>query len=184
MMRGARNLLWIVPVALVLGWPVYGGWLRAFLAPRGEGAVTPGGGPQTFAMEEVVFSQELSGHKDWRITARKLESHDGERTLTMDRVDAVMYRNDEPHLSVRSLEGTYDTRKKELLLTGDCQVVTRQGYIIRSDSFRYLESQRRITTRDRVTVLSKTFDIVGGGLVYDLKRDRYRVDGRVKVELR
>lgn len=189
MMTGYRNILWLLPVALLLSWPVWGGAFTRVLAPRGGLAVSlvvpqatsTGAG---FSMEGVLFSQLKNGVRDWQIQAKRLFAGEDQDRMQMETVEAQVFKNAERRFVITGQEGEYNSKKKILIMRNSVKVQAESGMLIQSDSLSYDDQARKITTRAPVQITGKGMDIRGNGIAYDMQKDSYDVSGRVKVDIK
>lgn len=189
MMTGYRNILWLLPVALLLSWPIWGGAFTRALAPRGglaehlavPQATTAGAG---FSMEGVLFSQLKNGVRDWQIQAKQLYSGEDQDRMQMVTVEAQVFKNAERRFVITAQEGEYNSKKKVLTMRNSVKVQAENGFLIQSDSLSYDDQTRKITTVSPVQVTGKGMDIRGKGMAYDMQKDSYDVSGRVKVDIK
>ncbi|MEW6501336.1 MAG: LPS export ABC transporter periplasmic protein LptC [Thermodesulfobacteriota bacterium] len=184
MMAGSRNLLWIIPLALLLGWPLYGPPLSRFLAPRGDFGKAGQAGEATkrFVMEDVLYLQEKGGQLDWRIRTNRLATDAANSDLMeLATVRGTLFRDGAEHMQVGAAAGTYDSKNEVLNLRNNVEVLTADGYTIRSEQLAYHEKEKRITGSSPVRMTGKTLDIRGNGLDYDMATKAYVVAGRVQA---
>lgn len=188
MMTGYRNILWLLPVALLLSWPVWGGAFTRVLAPRG-GLATNLAAPQAattgagFSMEGVLFSQLKNGVRDWQIQAKRLFSGEDQDRMQLVTVEAQVFKNTERRFVITGQEGEYNSKTKILSMRNGVKVQAENGMLIQSDSLSYDDQARKITTRVPVQITGKGLDIHGKGMDYDMQKDAYDVSGRVKVDI-
>lgn len=188
MMTGYRNILWLLPVALLLSWPVWGGAFTRILAPRG-GLAANGAAPQAtatgagFSMEGVLFSQLKNGVRDWQIQAKRLYSGEDQDKMQLVTVEAQVFKNAERRFVITGAEGEYNSMKKVLSMRNGVRVQAEKGMLIQADSLSYDDQARRITTRVPVQITGKGLEIHGKGMAYDMQKDAYDVNGRVKVDI-
>ncbi|MEW6594734.1 MAG: LPS export ABC transporter periplasmic protein LptC [Thermodesulfobacteriota bacterium] len=184
MMTGSRNLLWIIPLALVLGWPLYGPPLSRFLAPRGDfgQAGQVGEATKRFVMEDVFYIQEKGGKADWHIrTSRLATDRANSDLMEMAAVKGTFFRDNVENMQVTSSSGLYDSKNEVLNLRGSVDLLTADGYTIRSEQLAYHEQDKMITSRSPIRMTGKTLDIRGNGLDYNMATKGYKVAGRVQV---
>lgn len=189
MMTGYRNILWLLPVGLLLSWPIWGGAFTRVLMPRG-GLAAHLAVPQAttaragFSMEGVSFSQLKNGVLDWQIQAKRLYSGDDQDTMQLVAVEAQVFKNAERRFVITGKEGEYNSKKKNLVMRNSVQVQAENGMLIQSDSLSYDDQARKITTMAPVQVTGKGMDIHGKGMAYDMQQDSYDITGRVKVDIK
>ncbi len=191
MMSGYRNILWLLPVTLLLSWPVWGGVFTRVLVPRGgmnlgptfaaSHAETTGAG---FSMEGVLFSQLKNGVRDWQIKAKRLYSGEDQDRMQLATVEAQVFKNAERRFVITGKKGEYNSKKKNLIIRNGAKVQAENGMLIQSDTLNYDEQTREITTMAPVQITGKGIDIHGKGMVYDMQQDSYDIRGRVQVDIR
>lgn len=188
-MTGYRNLLWLLPVTLLLSWPVWGGAFARILAPRG-GLLTNFAAPKAtaagagFTMEGVLFSQLKNGARDWQIQAKRLYTKEDQDRMQLETVEAQVFKNAERRFVITAQQGEYNSKKKILIMRNRVKVQAENGLLIQSDSLSYDDQTRKITTRAPVQIIGKGLEIHGTGMDYDLQHNSYDVSGRVKVDIR
>lgn len=189
MMTGYRNILWLLPVALLLSWPIWGGVFGRALAPRGGLAVNLAV-PQTttavagFSMEGVLFSQLKNGVRDWQIQAKQLYSGEDQDRMQLVTVEAEVFKNAERRFVITGQEGEYNSKERIITMRTGVNVQAENGMLVHSDSISYDDQARKITSRSPVQITGKGMDIHGKGMDYDMQKDSYDVGGRVKVDIR
>ncbi|HSR35914.1 MAG TPA: LPS export ABC transporter periplasmic protein LptC, partial [Desulfurivibrionaceae bacterium] len=165
-MTGSRNLLWMIPLALLLGWPVYGPPLARFLAPRGDfgKAGEVGVATKRFVMEDVFYIQEKGGKTDWHIRTNRLATDRANSDLMeMAAVKGTFFRNNAENMQVTASSGLYDSKNEVLTLRNNVDLLTADGYTIRSEQLAYHEQDKLITTRSPIRMTGKKLDIRGNG---------------------
>jgi len=192
MMSGLRNILWLLPLALWFSWPLWGGPVSRFLAPKGgdgglsggqvvERPAAAGGG---FVMDGVLFTQLKNGVLDWQIQAGRLYSGDNPDLLRLETVEARVFKETEPRFVITGREGEYDSKRKLLLMRDQVSVQTAKGLLVQAASLSYDDQARMISTGEPVRITGRNLEVSGQGLDYDMTDDSYEVGGRVKVDIR
>lgn len=189
MMTGYRNILWLLPVGLLLSWPVWGGAITRFLAPRGElsanlvlpKANSAGAG---FTMEGVLFSHLKNGVRNWQIEAKRLYTKEDQDLMHLDAVAAQVFKDAERKFLITAPQGEYNRKDKTIIMRNGVKVQADNGMLVQSDILSYDDQTSKITTRVPVQITGKGLDILGQGMDYDMQQDSYDVSGRVKVDIR
>lgn len=186
-MTGARNILWLLPLLLLVSWPIWGERVTLFLSPHesfnssDKASVPP---PRNFSMDDVVFLQDKQGQRDWRIVTKRLHTVGDQSKLQMESIDAVVFREQESRFHIISDSGLYDTEAEVLTLTDNVEVKTAEGYKIKTPVLQYHERGQKIKTESAVDISGKDIKIKGRGLTYDMQSGAYRIGGRLYFEAR
>ncbi len=186
-MGGGRNLLWFIPLVLLLGWPLYGGVLREFLAPPelGHAALRAGASPgRRFVMEGVRLYQDLAGERQWRIETPTLRTGPAGDELLLAAVEAVLFREGREHLFIVAGRGRYDSVGEILYLDDQVQLREEAGFILVTPSLSYHEGQRRVRGRAGVEINTPELRVRGREFDYDLVGGRYLLSGDVRFNVR
>lgn len=192
MMRGLRNILWLLPLALVMLWPLWQGPAARWLAPPAyaPGASQPGllaerpDAVKNFSMEKVLFTQHRAGVRDWQIQLSRLHSAlDNEDILHLEQVDARFFAEERPKFLISGGHGQYDNQGRILILENDVRVRSEEdGFLVQGESLSYNDATRLISTDQPVRISGENMEVRGMGLVYDMERGDYEVAGRLQVE--
>ena len=186
MMRGPRNLLWVLPVAVVVFAPLWWGAAGDFFSPHsdlvGKHAET-GQRPQVFLMDDVLLRQHSNGVEEWNIRSQHVMSLDSGETLLFDGVIADLFRDGAVLFHIVSRAGRYEQPKKRLGLAGDVRVEHQKGAVLHTQQLYFLDRLAKITTKLPVRMISDGMKVRGNGFDYDLNSGTYKVNGRVVVDL-
>jgi LPS export ABC transporter protein LptC len=190
MMTGFRNLLWLLPLSLLLSWPVWSGSFIRVLSPRGGLAASDAalrataGNGAGFSMEGVLFSQLKNGARDWQIEANRLYTQEDQDKMELEAVEAQVFKGAERRFVIIGQEGEYNSKEKILTMRKGVTVQAENDFLVQSDSLTYDDQTRKITTRTPVQITSKGMNVRGQGLSYDMEQDSFDVSGRVRVDIR
>jgi LPS export ABC transporter protein LptC len=190
MMTGFRNILWLLPVGLVLSWPLWGGSITRLLVPRSGLPVTLAAPPQAtttgagFSMEGVSFSQLKNGVRDWEIEAKRLHAGEDQDRMQLEAVAAQVFKGAERTFVITGQEGEYNSKEKVIAMRNGVKVQAEDGFQVQSDSLSFNEQTRKIITTEPVQITGKGMDVRGQGMIYDMEKDSYDIRGRVKVDIR
>lgn len=189
MMTGYRNILWLLPVGLLLSWPVWGGSITRLLAPRGglsANLVLPmaKSADAGFTMEGILFSQLKNGARDWQIEAKRLYTKEDQDRMHLEALSAQVFKGPERRFLITAPQGEYNRKNKTIVMQNGVKVLAANGMLVQSDNLSYDDQTSMITTIVPVRITGKGLDILGQGMDYDMQQDSYDVSGRVKVDIR
>lgn len=183
MITSFKNILWLLPLLLFVSWPLWGSLLTTFLTVSDDfklPATAANTRINTFAMDDIVFTQHNKGVQELQITVQNLHTSNDENRLHMKQVKVTAYSNQQQTLHITSISGLYDTIEQVVTLTDNVQVVTRQGYKIFSQRLYFFDKQNKVTTTDHVQIIIGTnIEIRGTGMMYDMTTGAYWIGGRV-----
>lgn len=186
MMRGPRNLLWMLPVAVVLSAPLWWGVAADFFSPHsnlaGERAESLQR-PQTFVMDDVLLRQHNNGVEEWNIRSKHVSSSNGGETLLFEGVIADLLRDGVALFHIVGKAGRYEQEKKRLGLAGDVKVEHWKGAVLYTEQLYFLDRVAKVMTDAPVRMIGDGMVVRGNGFEYDLNSGTYNVAGRVKVDV-
>ncbi|ADH86019.1 protein of unknown function DUF1239 [Desulfurivibrio alkaliphilus AHT 2] len=186
MMHGMRNLLWLLPLLLALGWPLYGARLSDFLAPPpvpvGDDEVRERRPTeeQHFTMEQVRFAQEIDGTLEWRANSRDLRSGAGGEGFFLTGVEAVFFRDEAEQVWIDADHGRYDQALAVLELEDNVRLLDADGFSLRTQALNYYEREGRVSSRVGVEISGDEVSARGQSLDYFLVDGRYELSGEVE----
>ena len=185
-MASLRNLLWGVPLIMLLTSPLWKPVLIDFLTPRyGFSPVYQEERDQGgFRMKGVQMTRSVNGQPEAILNADKVESGRwGENDYWFEQVDAVLFDKGQLQAHVMGGEGYYDDSRKILTLIEDVSVLVGDTYELRSEALRYLIPYKTVKTG--MDIFFKSHDVVikGTGMWYNFETGDYQVGGRVKFDM-
>jgi len=187
MLSGPRNLLWIVPLALLVTSSVWKPAVVEFLAPHGNLKVKTGDSvpDKSFILTDVQLSRYEKGQADLVLNAAMVQSgRRGMDSFHLQNVDVLLFAEGKEKAHITGGEGFYDGDKQILTLVEDAAVVVRNQYELRSDALRYLITYKTVKTAAEIFFKSKDFTVRGTGMSYNLESGAYRVGGRVVCDVK
>lgn len=183
---GLRNLLWLIPLGLILTSPLWQGPAKAFLKPRGGYDATAQQAytqkEQRFVMKDVVLTFYSKGELTWTVKAKEARTGATDREIDMATVHAVYSKKGDDPLTVTSTLGSYHLEDKHLTLIKDVVLVKPvQQEELRTDLLHYYDKSKMLVSPADVQIQSPAFDVQGGKMDYDVSTKAYDFGGRVHV---
>ncbi len=187
MMKDPRNLLWILPLAALLTFPLWKPFAADFLSPERKNSppsvptLTNSRILTSTEMEGVHFEQSQNGVKEWFLTASRLYSIENDSAMTLEDVSARFFGSaaSNKETDIRSQKARYNTETKQLSLLGKVVINNDQGYEMMTESLDYLAVEKKIRTTSAVNIKGNNIEVSGERLLYDTATGNYILTGNV-----
>jgi LPS export ABC transporter protein LptC len=187
MLKDPRNLLWFVPLAALLTFPLWKPLAADFLNPvRQEitnslSSLTNIRDLNSSDMADVEFEQNKNGSREWLLTANRLSRSEGDRDLRFENVKAVFFNSAEgrEEVRVKSRNAVYNPDTQKITLKGKVVINNNAGYEMQTDAIEYLVAEKKIRTTSTVNILGNNIKVSGNRLVYDTVTGNYSLKGNV-----
>lgn len=187
MLKDPRNLLWFVPLAALLTFPLWKPLAADFLNPvRQEitnslSSLTKIRDLNSSDMADVEFEQNKNGCREWLLTASRLTRSEGDPDLRFENVKAVFFSSTEgrEEARVKSRNAVYNPDTQKITLKGKVVINNNAGYEMQADAIEYLAAEKKIRTTSAVNILGNNIKVSGNRLVYDTITGNYSLNGNV-----
>lgn len=178
-----RNLVWQLPLLLLITFPLWKIPIAKFLAPRG------GYDPEfskkqsdshNFVLDRVYITQTQDGKKTTDINADTAFTGREPNDFILKNVDANIIGADGQTTNIKAKHGLYNTETKRLKLT--TKVVVHRpsdNYKLFTELLYFYDSTQMISCPGKTRILGETAEIKGSSLEYDIEKGSYVVGGRV-----
>ena len=189
MLQNTRNLLWLLPLLLLLTSPLWKPELTGFLRPRGSIAVPDLGlddraREQQFVMDAIAITMSSEGRVEWEITAKQAFTGKSDKDIGMVGVDGTYTGADQEKTRITSAKGQYQINDRHLTLMENVVVDKPQSrQKLLTDLLHYYNNRKIIICPSKVELRGPDFRVRAGRLEYDLVSRGYDFGDRVRVEL-
>jgi len=187
MLKDPRNLLWFVPLAALLTFPLWKPLAADFLNPvrqeiiNSVSSLTNIRDLNSSDMADVEFEQNKNGSREWLLTASRLTRSEGDPDLRFENVKAVFFSSNEgrEEARVKSRNAVYNPDTQKITLKGKVVINNNAGYEMQTDAIEYLAAEKKIRTTSAVNILGNNIKVSGNRLVYDTITGNYSLNGSV-----
>jgi LPS export ABC transporter protein LptC len=187
MMKDPRNLLWILPLAVLLTFPLWKPLAADFLSPERKNIPTPVPSLENSRvltrteMDGVHFEQSKDGVREWLLTANRLYSKENDSDMELEDVKALFFgrAGKKEETNIRSQKARYNTDTRQLTLKGKVVVENQQGYEMQTESLEYVAVEKKIKTTSAVKIKGNNIEVSGKRLIYDTVTGDYSLIGNV-----
>ena len=182
-MKFHRNTVWLVPLAIIVTFPLWSIPVGTFLTPRetvGQKQVIKDAPTHDFTMETVKILQNQNGVKTAIIRADNAKTDKHSDTLLMEAVNAEVFDEDGNITTIVSKTGTYNTTTEILTLTEDVVVnKIKDKQFLYTDLLQYHSKKRTVHCPGKTRLEGEDVEINGGSLDYDVTTNSYAIGNRV-----
>lgn len=130
-----------------------------------------------------LVGTDEQGHMRWQILADDMVLR-AQQTVALSHVRATFFDNDGTRMLVNGDRGTYDTRTREITVTGDVHGVTSTGRELFADTVYYSPQSRQVEGTGHVRVVQERVIMYADRMVSDLTLGQTRFFGNIHMTLR
>ncbi len=184
MIKNPRNLLWLFPLLLLVGSPLWLPPFSRFIKPPGgyDEVAARVAAEQTrhFVLDSIIISLATGGRKTWSILADRAFTGRTDRDIGMENITADYVSESGEKTIITSRKGTYRVDKRHMTLTED--VVIRKPekrQEMYTEILHYYDADKMVISPVDVMIRGENFTIFGGRLDYDLSTDAYEIGNHV-----
>ena len=179
-MKFHRNTIWLIPLSIIVSFPLWSIPVSDFLTPRGGFDPAPiQQDPDThnFNMDTVRILQNQKGKNTAIIRAAKAQTGQAPDIIIMELVNADLFDAEGNVTKVIANIGQYSTTTKILTLTDDVVVnKIRDNQFLYTDLLHYDAELRTVNCPGKTRLEGDKIEIDGGRLQYDIKSGKYVID--------
>ena len=184
-----RNLLWLLPLLLLLSGPL---WLPAasrFLEPRGGfdprfAAPVKSSPIQNFSLDSVSITLTSKGVDEWQIDAGQAYTGEEDNSIELVEVNAMYIGRKHPPTSIESNRGHYLVEARELVLMDKVRIrrpLEKQE--LHTELLHYFDASKLVISPGDVEIISPGFHLNAGSMKYNLTTNSYDFGSRVRLQL-
>jgi LPS export ABC transporter protein LptC len=182
-----RNLIWLVPLTLLLTFPLWRIPLATFLSPRGgyDPSMTQNRpDAHNFTMNTVHITQSRSGQTTLDVEAVRAMTGRTTDDFKMEDINATIISDQGEKTYVTARKGVFNKKTTLLSLIDDVVIKKpRDKYEIYTDLLHYNDKDKKADCPGATKLVGEKISIKGGSLKYDTVTNGYDVGGRVFCKL-
>jgi LPS export ABC transporter protein LptC len=179
-MKFHRNIIWLVPLFIIVSYPLWSIPVGNFLTPRGGFDPAPKkeqAEGHDFNMDNVKILQNQQGQKTAVIRAQRARTGEDPNVIIMELVSADLFDTAGNITTVLANNGQYSTTSKMLTLSGDVVInKTVDKQFLYTDLLLYDSDRRTVNCPGKTRLEAEQAQIDGGNLHYDIKSQTYVID--------
>jgi LPS export ABC transporter protein LptC len=132
------------------------------------------------SLEEIHYVETKGDKKEWELRAKSGQHFRQDDYTTLQDLTVTFYAEEGRIVTLTGNEGSMKGRK-EIEVRGDVVITSSDGYRVTTDSLRYEEEKRRISTEDPIRLEGEGFLVKGVGVVVDLKTQKLFILRKVQT---
>ncbi len=180
-----RNFIWMIPLALMVTFPVWRMPIAKFLTPRGgydPAYAEIDADAHNFSMDRVKILQSVNGRITADIRAEKAYTTDVEDEYLLEVVDSDIFAINGDITNIIANSGLFNTETQMLTLIDDVVVHKKNDdQYLYTDLLYYNDIDQTVHCPGEVQLTGGRAEVNGNSLDYDIETDAYQIGGRVKV---
>ncbi|SHO42923.1 LPS export ABC transporter periplasmic protein LptC [Desulfopila aestuarii] len=177
-----RNYIWLVPLSLIVTFPVWRIPVASFLTPRVtyEPPRTEDPKRQNFKMETVRILQNKNGKISAEIRAERAFTTDNPDEYSLEIVDGDIYNTKGEVTNITARQGVFNGASQQLTLI-DNVVIAKESdnQHLYTDLLYYDDTKKLVFCPNKVLIEGQDASITGTGLSHDIAKGTYDLGGRV-----
>ena len=147
--------------------------------PRPDNLPPPGVDMQ---LDKVHYEQiDEEGRREWELNARAAQYQKDKKKVELQAITVTFFSEEGNTYKLAADRGQLFTESQDVSLSGNVVAETAEGYQIRTDSITYSARERKVSTADPVTFISKDMVMTGTGMVIDLTDEKLHILQDVKA---
>ncbi|MDR3090374.1 MAG: LPS export ABC transporter periplasmic protein LptC [Desulfobulbaceae bacterium] len=178
-----RNAVWLIPLALIVTYPLWHMPLAAFLAPRGGFDPSYGKGERegyNFRLLTPTIYEYKNGRQSAIIRAKAGYSTQNPDEYALEVVDADIFNLDGAMTHIVAQKGVFQNINRMLTLLDDVVIDKKtDNQQLYSDLLYYDDKKETVTCPGATRLVGEDIEVTGSSFFYDVRSGRSEVGGRV-----
>lgn len=178
-----RNFIWLIPLVLMITFPIWRIPIGNFLTPRGGYDKEYGNidrEAHNFIMDDVIILESTDGRITSKIRSATAKTSDIPNEYLLTEVNSDIFNKDGDITNIISRKGRFNTETELLTLTENVivhKIETNQR--LYTDLLYYNDKQQTVHCPGKTKIKGDTFEVNGSSLDYDVEKGHWEIGGRV-----
>ncbi len=172
-------LLLIVFTSAAVGFFVATNWQEKTLPKRFHLSGTDA----DLRLQDVFLLEDKKGLKAWELKAKWAKMYREAGKTFFEDIHVVVFVEDREPVHITALRAEMDNESRDLTIEGNVEVVSEEGYSLRTERLRWFSDKREIVTEAPVMAAGKDIQISGRGLRAHIDNQLLWLDNRVTAQL-
>ena len=182
-----RNLIWLIPLFLIITFPLWRPPVATFLSPRGgydPSLANRKLDEHNFKLKNVHIAQSEYGKITLEIEAERAYTGKNHDEIEMDKVDAVVTSASNEQTFITARRGILDKQGAILTLLDEVVVMKpKDKFELYTDLLIYNDKTHIAISPGKTQVIGEKIEITGNNLIFNTVTESYDLSGRVHCKL-
>jgi LPS export ABC transporter protein LptC len=176
-MKRKRNIVIIVVIAVVISSALLS--LLLMKEKETEGVIKLIADKADLYVRDFHLTEVGDPDNTWDIRAESARYARNDKVVILDGVAVAMTMSDGRVYRMKGDEGTFHTDSKDMMITGNVEIVSENGDRMTTDFIRYSDREKKASTTDMVTLKNDYLTLRGVGLTVLLKKKQVTLLSKV-----
>lgn len=178
----SRNLLWQLPLLLLLSGPLWWGSIASFLQVENKSTKWVPRPESSFILAGAFLSQSTDGKDEIFLHAGRIYSQKNQSVMQLRDVEALILGEKDQSFNMKGGQASYDSEKEILTILDDVMVVMENVKVVTS-ALRYLTKFKKVKSAADVELIGEGMRVSGTSFMYDLQTGDFRIGKRVRCDI-
>ncbi len=133
----------------------------------------------TFAGSSIV--EQLNGKKQWELSAETVQVNPNTKKALLFNFKGTLYRLDGSKIDLVGRQAEYDTKTKDINMSGDIKATSSDGAVFTADKGRWAGGERRFYGSGGITLTREDTVVTGDRIESDENLEKVKVSGNARV---
>jgi LPS export ABC transporter protein LptC len=137
------------------------------------------------ALQRIHYTETRDGVRRWTLEADSAKHDVGEGVTRLENIHVAFHPENgaDGDMTMTARQGTVKIEQGELSVQGDVVVRSPEGYTVETDSLQYRETERQISTKDPVRLVSEGMEMTGNGMILNIPAQTFVLLANVEARL-
>lgn len=150
-------------------------------SPKAPPAQVANNDQQIMSYSGNSIIEEQDGKRLWELGAETIEIDPKTKQAVMKNLKGVFYQDNGGKLEIVALQAIYDTKTRDIVMSGQIKATSSDGAIFTADSARWAGGNRRFYGTGGITVTRDDTTIFGDRIESDANMQKIKVEGNARI---
>ncbi|MFQ5914396.1 MAG: LPS export ABC transporter periplasmic protein LptC [Nitrospinota bacterium] len=134
-------------------------------------------------IKDVFLTEDKGGAKAWELKAEWARMYRKKNKTIFEDLRVKVYVKGRRPMHITGEAGEMDNETKDIRIRGNVEIVSEEGYTLRTESLVWHNERREIVTEEAVAMAGKNFRLTGRGLRVKVDDERLWLQKQVTANL-